>query len=57
MCSSVHKAKGLETQRVFTIEETFKSRFGATLEEENIRYVAVTRSQNELILVQDKKEF
>jgi len=57
MCSSVHKAKGLETGRVFTLEESFKSKFGATQEEDNIRYVAITRAQAELVLVQEKKEF
>ncbi|HET9943609.1 MAG TPA: UvrD-helicase domain-containing protein, partial [Terriglobia bacterium] len=54
MCSSVHKAKGLETQRVFTLEETFKPRFGpGGIEEENIRYVAITRAQAELVLVSE----
>jgi len=57
MCSSVHRAKGLETRRVFTLEETFKSKFGPSAEEDNIRYVAITRAQEELILVQEKKEF
>ena len=57
MCSSVHKAKGLETQRVFTLDETFKSKFGATIEEDNIRYVAITRAQAELIRVVETKEW
>ena len=55
MCSSVHRAKGLETRRVFTLEETFSPKFGGgSQEEENIRYVAITRAQEELVLVQAK---
>lgn len=48
VCSSVHKAKGLERNRVFLIEKTFR---GGNREEENIRYVAITRAKTELILV------
>lgn len=47
-CSSVHRAKGLEADRVFTLEGTFKS---GHIEEENIRYVAITRAKKELVLV------
>lgn len=46
--SSVHKAKGLETERVFTIEDTFNTR---NTEELNIRYVAITRAKAELVHV------
>lgn len=51
--SSVHKAKGLEAQRVFTIEESFevKNPRADLHEEANIRYVALTRSKNELVYV------
>ena len=48
--SSVHKAKGLEAERVFLLEDTFMHDSGRR-EEQNIRYVAVTRSKNELVFV------
>ena len=50
--SSVHKAKGLEWDRVFMLRSTFKKRPG--LEEDNIHYVAVTRAKRELCVVSDK---
>ena len=50
MCSSVHKAKGLETERVWVLMDTLYRR-GTSLEEENIHYVAVTRAKSELNLV------
>jgi superfamily I DNA/RNA helicase len=50
--SSVHKAKGLEWDRVFMLRDTFKRRPG--VEEENIHYVAVTRAKRELYLASDK---
>jgi hypothetical protein len=46
--SSVHKAKGLEAKRVFILAETLKNH---TREEENIRYVAITRAKQELVWV------
>lgn len=48
MCSTVHKSKGLEADRVFLIESSF---FGKGGEEDNIRYVAITRAKKELYLV------
>lgn len=48
VCSSVHKAKGLEWNRVCIIEETFKNR-EASGEEANIYYVAVTRAKKILV--------
>ncbi len=43
--SSVHKAKGLEADRVFLLAETFSTR---NVEEQNIYYVAVTRAKKQL---------
>ena len=55
--SSVHKAKGLEYDNVFMLNDTF-SRSGDE-EERNLWYVAVTRTKKNLILVNglpNKKE-
>lgn len=52
-CSSVHRAKGLEANRVFILAETLKSH---TAEEVNIEYVAVTRAKNHLTMVYSKGE-
>lgn len=49
VCSTVHKAKGLERPRVYLLDETFRE--GASTAEDNIFYVAVTRSQSELHFV------
>lgn len=46
--SSVHKAKGLEWNRVFVLEGTFKKNSD---EERNIYYVAVTRTKKHLTFV------
>lgn len=51
--SSVHKAKGLEWDRVFILSKTFKP--GATGEEANIFYVAITRAKQELVRVYEEK--
>jgi superfamily I DNA/RNA helicase len=48
MFSSVHRAKGLESDRVFVLIDTFR---GGSVEEENLWYVAVTRSKRHLFLV------
>jgi ATP-dependent DNA helicase UvrD/PcrA len=47
--STVHKAKGLEWNRVFILSSTFKKSRGA--EEANIFYVAVTRAKQQLTFV------
>lgn len=47
-CSSVHRAKGLEADRVFVLDYTLRR---GDLEEENINYVAITRAKNELVYV------
>lgn len=50
--STTHKAKGLERDRVWLLESTYRRRPGA--EEENLYYVAVTRARKTLFLVQGK---
>jgi superfamily I DNA/RNA helicase len=50
VCSSVHKAKGLEAERVFVLQESFYRR-GWTQEEANIEYVATTRAKSHLTFV------
>jgi superfamily I DNA/RNA helicase len=52
-CSSVHRAKGLEANRVFVLEFTLK---GTSLEEQNICYVAITRAKQHLTMVYQEKE-
>lgn len=47
VCSSVHKAKGLEWNKVCLVEDTFKNRTQG--EESNIYYVAVTRTKKTLV--------
>lgn len=49
-CSSVHRAKGLEADRVFVLAETLKTH---NIEEENIHYVAATRAKTSLFMVGD----
>jgi DNA helicase II / ATP-dependent DNA helicase PcrA len=48
--STVHKAKGLEAPKVWLLANTFHR--GASVEEDNVFYVAVTRAQQELVLVE-----
>jgi DNA helicase-2/ATP-dependent DNA helicase PcrA len=47
--STVHKAKGLEADRVWMISNTFRPE--RSQEEKNLWYVAVTRAKSELFLV------
>lgn len=53
--SSVHRAKGLEFSRVFVLEYTFSKKMGMrateSKEEQNIRYVAITRAKHHLVRV------
>jgi superfamily I DNA/RNA helicase len=49
-CSTVHKAKGLESDRAFLLSNTFRK--ATDIEEENIRYVAITRAKKELTWVE-----
>jgi superfamily I DNA/RNA helicase len=50
MLSSVHKAKGLEADRVWLLQESFY-RFGVDEEECHIEYVAITRAKRHLTKV------
>lgn len=50
--SSTHKAKGLERDRVFMLNDTYRPTKG--LEEANLTYVAYTRAKKELYLVEGK---
>ena len=49
MLSSTHKAKGLERDRVWLLEGTY--RWAPGIEEDNLYYVAVTRARRTLFLV------
>lgn len=48
--SSTHRAKGLERDRVWLLEDTYRRRPG--VEEDNLWYVAVTRARKTLVLVE-----
>lgn len=56
VCSSVHRAKGLEADRVFVLNWTLycgRERDLGNLDEANIEYVAITRAKEELVRVWD----
>lgn len=49
-CSSIHKAKGLESDRVFVLSESLYRR-GPSQEEDNLSYVSTTRAKTHLTFV------
>lgn len=51
MLSTVHRAKGLEANRVYLIAETFRT---GKREEDNIRYVAMTRAKSTLVWIGER---
>jgi superfamily I DNA/RNA helicase len=52
VCSSVHKAKGLERNRVYGLVETLYPRKNHDcIEEQNIEYVMITRAKKEFVSV------
>jgi superfamily I DNA/RNA helicase len=52
VCSSVHKAKGLERKRVWGLVETlYPGGRRSVIEEQNIEYVMITRAMNEFVSV------
>ncbi len=55
VCSTVHKAKGMERERVWMIHDTFKPD-SEDVEEQNIWYVAVTRAKSELYLCEGMRQ-
>jgi len=60
ICSSVHKAKGLEADRVFILNYSQMPSKRAETEQEiqqemNIKYVAVTRAKHELYKLEDEE--
>ena len=54
VCSSIHRAKGLERERVFVWEPGIMP-MGEGIQERNLAYVAITRAKRELWLVDDER--
>lgn len=53
ICTTAHRIKGQEADRVWVRDETFRAEEGG--DEANLLYVACTRAKNELFMVQDDK--
>jgi len=49
VCTTTHKAKGLERERCWILADTFST--GSGTEEDNLWYVAITRARSELCIV------
>jgi DNA helicase-2/ATP-dependent DNA helicase PcrA len=53
ICTSAHRAKGLEKERVWVLNKTFKPK--KSVAESNLMYVAVTRAKSHLFIVSDEE--
>jgi superfamily I DNA/RNA helicase len=56
VCSSVHRAKGLEADTVYLLTDTLVLGDSRPVEEANIEYVAITRAKNLLVWVEGLPE-
>lgn len=54
VCSSIHKSKGRERDRVFLLEATLYPGGRRSIEEDNLNYVGTTRSKRELFVVKEE---